>query len=198
MGMKKRIKILAIDPSINNVGWAYCVCASKDDPDMLWRWGQINTTVPSYIGRCREIAINLEVEVGKPDILVMEWPAFHESAKGHIAAKRGYTIDLAGVCGYLAGWWKLNKVQTFLLTAVQWKGSVSKDITARKFFRRFKINPVKLSDHTVDAAMICDYAIRNRLDIEGFIENLNRKETRIQVIDSVLDSQPHTQSIEKL
>lgn len=154
------MRILAIDPSINNVGW--CVWNScKSDRLKAWRWGCWKLEGYNYPMRLMDLILHIDETVGPFDILVSEWPAFYSSQKGHIAAHQNYTIDLAGICYWVAGWYRLDHRHHFPLTASNWKGSVPKLVTQRKFIRTFNKHMHQINEHAVDATMMLHYWLQN-------------------------------------
>lgn len=102
----------------------------------------------------------------KFDFLITEKPAFFASERGQVAAHQNYTIDLAAIAFYVAGWFRMDHRHHYSITATQWKGTVSKAITARKFFKQWpKVDSASLDDHAIDAIMLhrfwlTDYARR--------------------------------------
>lgn len=150
------MRVLAIDPSIHNVGfatWNSC----KPDRFSAWKWGCWNLEGYNYQMRLMDLLNHIDDTVGPFDILVSEWPAFYSSDKGKIAAHMNYTIDLAGICYFIAGWYRLDHRHHFPLTASMWKGSVPKLVTQRKFIRTFNKFAHHINEHAVDATMMLHY-----------------------------------------
>lgn len=158
------MKILSIDPSVREVGWATVDGLYRED-DVIrddradWRWGCWKIQSMSYTYRLREIVEWIILEAGgldpDEDWLVCEWPAYFDSMAGHVAAKAGHTINLAGIDCYIAGFFRLPWQNIHLITATKWKGSVSKEITRRRFFRHMGIKQIYKIDHNaVDAVMM--------------------------------------------
>lgn len=109
-----------------------------------------------------DIKDRINEDVGDFDHLVIEYPTFFSSEAGQVAAHKNYTIDLAHICGFLAGWFHKDHRTYHPMTASEWKGSVSKEITMRKFCRIMKIKSAfQLTDHTIDAIMILRYFLQN-------------------------------------
>lgn len=150
--MAKEKRSIALDPSVNNVGWA-----SYERSSDTWTHGQWNLEGNSYLMRCRELAMNCKLEFGQIDELIIEWPAFYQSIKGFTAARQGYTIDLAGLGMYVAGFLRLNPGKIHLVTATEWKGTVTKVVTMAKFARIFGRPVGGLSDHVIDATMLLHF-----------------------------------------
>jgi hypothetical protein len=98
--------------------------------------------------------------------IVAEMPTFFSSEKGRIAAKEGYTINLALVLGSIIGRFDLvaeQKMPVQLYTPGMWKGQVSKEITRKKFFRTFKDASGGIYDNdTVDAIMILSFWLEKK------------------------------------
>lgn len=152
------MKIVSLDPSVNNVGWAIYDSSKKSkDGKAAWTWGKWKLEGDNYQMRLVDAVERMTVIIGELDILITEWPMFYSSQAGQVAAHNNYTINLAGFCAYVAGRYNLNHRNWYLITASQWKGTVKKEITARKFFRYFKCNPNMYSDHEIDAIMLLHY-----------------------------------------
>jgi hypothetical protein len=150
------MRFLSIDPSMNRIGWAlYDTQAGGFDDLQNWSFGSLNPLGP---GRANKLlSIKRFFCRSETDQLICEMPAFFESERGRIAAKEGYTNDLALVIGTIYGC--IPNVELFLYRPQTWKGSVSKEITLARFRRKFgngKYNP----DHdTVDAIMLLRYHV---------------------------------------
>jgi hypothetical protein len=159
------MKIFALDPSINDVGWAVAENITRNEDGVWdcskinWRWGHWNIGSINLVNKFREIAEWVILEVGgldpTEDWIVLEWPAYFGTEKGQIAAQMGYTLPLAGVCAYVAGFFRMPPDSTFFLTATEWKGSVPKEITRMRFFRALGIEKIyKINHNAVDAVML--------------------------------------------
>jgi hypothetical protein len=172
------MKIVSIDPSINNVGWALIDGLWRREDDVIddskadWRWGNWKIASHSFTFKLREIVewMILTFDGLDPDCdwLVAEWPAYFDSMAGHIAAKAGHTINLAGIDCYIAGFFRLPWQNIHLVTATKWKGSVSKEITRMRFFRHMGIKQLYQIDHNaVDAVMmLLEFCKRKRLSFK--------------------------------
>jgi hypothetical protein len=143
--------ILAIDPSINNVGLAlYNTETGKLITRVLHPPKLQRQYLLSWI--CNQIQC---VEFFKNiNTLVIEYPTFQNSAKGRIAAQKGYTLDLAYIAGYISAECKLKPSCIHLPTPQQWKGNLPKAAVGRRFQRRFGIDPETITDHEYEAAMM--------------------------------------------
>lgn len=154
------MRILVIDPSVNFCGWALLDTEGKSIKSR-WSMGLIRPEGKNYAMRCVEILQQLQEVAPDIDHLVTEWPTFFDSARGHMAARQNYTVNLAGICGYIAGRYGFDHRKWSLITAITWKGSVSKDVTARKFYRHFGRKwQDKISEHEIDAVMLLHYFMR--------------------------------------
>jgi len=158
------MKIISIDPSTRNTGWAVIEGLKRDkhdvwdDSEARWRYGNWIINAHSLQAKFQEHAeyMIMEFDINpEEDWLVLEWPAYFGSEKGQVAAQLGYTLNLAGIVGYCSGYFRLPWQQVHLITAVQWKGSVSKEITKMRFFRAQGIKKIFDVDHNaVDAVML--------------------------------------------
>jgi hypothetical protein len=159
--------ILAIDPSMNNLGFAiYNANLGENRYDIdsdAWRFGLIH---PQTHGHFHHKWLNayerLEKSIGwNPTHLACEWPDFFNSVKGKIAAAKGYTIDLAGMVGYLVGKYDLPMDYVTLWKPNVWKGSVPKSATQAKFLRLFGKDAESVlrnySHDVIDAIMIAEF-----------------------------------------
>lgn len=160
---RKYFKILALDPSVNTVGWACVFKLWRDEDDVVhddeaeWKWGMWELMSASYTFKLHELTEYIDLWIGgieEGDLFVGEWPAFFDNMRGNVAAKKGYTIDLAGILCYIAGWYRLPWQSIAFLTAAQWKGNLPKEITKMRFFRALGVRAHKVDHNAVDACML--------------------------------------------
>mgnify|MGYP001144811521 CR=1 FL=1 len=155
--------ILSIDPSVRELGFA--ALQISPDKSRQWWWGLIKPEGDNYVAKlfdiCEMLIQFLPIPLDSDHIeLVTEWPQFFNNARGHTAAVQGDTLLLAGVNAFIIGYFQLRK--TTLRTAVEWKGSVPKQVTIRRFLKRFDQKWHDLNHNIVDAIMILhDHCIRN-------------------------------------
>lgn len=155
--MKKRI--LSIDPSVmNSAGWSTVDFELGVDGRQIlaedFRWGAWKLNGFNFQQRCGDLKDYIQMEIGHFDELICEWPMFYESAKGQTSARQGHTINLAGIAMFIAGWFHCDAKNLFLYTAPDWKGSVTKKVTAKRFFKTFGVDPINLQHDAVDATMM--------------------------------------------
>lgn len=148
--------ILFLDPSVNNVGWG-TLDTTKKKKKNAWKWGLWKIEGVNYQMKLLDLIQCIQMEIGHFDCLISEWPAFFDNERGQVASRQNYTIDLAGVCMYVAGWFHMDHRNHFPLTASSWKGMVQKHVTSVKFLRTFNIRPDKISEHAIDAVMLGHY-----------------------------------------
>lgn len=146
-------RILSIDPSVNNVGWCLLVIPGGE-ADCTWNWGTIHPDGVNLIHRCADLVAALQLLNLGFEELVIEYPAFYQGQKGYIAAKEGYTLNLACIGGYIAGFFGLPPERVHLITAPMWKGTQAKVVTARKFFQAFGVHAGQVGPDAVDATMM--------------------------------------------
>lgn len=149
--------ILAIDPSVNDVGW--CLRDSNNE----WEGGTISLpSEMSFHWRLKRIKDSLrfiqnaQLRIKLPiEQLVYENPTFMGSSRGQIAAQKGYTINLGIVCGFIIGTFDISPHDIFGYTPMEWKGTVPKRATEAKFIRTFgKETAERVSEHEIDATML--------------------------------------------
>jgi Holliday junction resolvasome RuvABC endonuclease subunit len=175
--MKELPILLAIDPSVRNLGWCI-INLNKVEEDRYydlegeaWSYGivqmksthQIDPSILKYRWEeaCRKLTQAIDVYESEPTHFASEWPTFFNSMKGRIAATQNYTLGLASMVGYIAAHFDFNPENIALWTPQQWKGSVPKYVTVEKFKLIFGKKAEKLSrmltDDTIDAIMIARY-----------------------------------------
>lgn len=170
-------KIVSIDPSINEVGWAVVDGVYRDESQVWhddkanWDWGMWRIVSNSLPFKLKEITERIIMQCGgmePEDIFVCEWPMFFDNQRGHIAAKAGHTINLSAVAAYIAGYFRIRPENVFFLTAAQWKNSVSKEITRMRFFKHMGIKQIYTIDHNaVDAVMLLlEFCKRKRITFQ--------------------------------
>lgn len=159
------LDILALDPSVmNRCGWATVQLEWDKDCKLVkeeWNWGAWQVDGMNFQMRCADLRDHIiEQGLEEFDNLVCEWPAFYASAKGQIAAQQGYTVNLAGIAMYIAGWFHVLHKNLFLYTAPDWKGTVKKTVTAQRFFKLFGLNGMQEDHNAIDACMMLVYHCR--------------------------------------
>lgn len=142
--------ILAIDPSVaQRSGWA-----TYDTETKVWKWGHFDSEGINFKVRCANLKSDIIRKIGHFDEFVGEWPMYYASERGQIAAQQSYTINLAGMIMYIVGWFQLESKLVHLYTAPDWKGSVPKQVTARRFYKHFGIEIKDVDHNTIDACMM--------------------------------------------
>lgn len=160
---------LCLDPSVmNRCGWATLDLEIDDKSGEIlkeeWDYGFWEVDGLNFQMRCadlRDYIASLQNEF-QFDTLICEWPMFYDSGRGHVAAQQGYTINLAGIAMYIAGWFHIPHQRLFLYTAPQWKGTVSKAITQRRFFRMFGLADTQVDHNAIDAVMLLVYHLKEK------------------------------------
>lgn len=147
---------LAIDPSINTCGVSLYDPATKD-----FEWKLVRPEGRNLVRRmeCIESEIARFLRFRNCNFagithLVCEYPQFFNSEKGAVAATMGYTLDLAAICGYMAGICKFAKVDFY--TPQQWKGNLTKKAIEFRFQKMFGDIPLP-SEHEQEATLMLYY-----------------------------------------
>lgn len=149
----ENIKLLSLDPSVNQVGFA--TLQFSPEGEQMWTWGSWTLSGYNLLERCSDLCAYVQ-QSGNADFtdLILEWPTYYASDTGQIAAKMNYTINLAAIAMYVAGFFHTPVSRIDLVTAPQWKGQANKRITARRFFRNFGEEALQVDQHAVDAVML--------------------------------------------
>lgn len=154
------MRSLSLDPSINHVGWALLDHQEKTK-QAAWEWGTFELEGANLQMRFMHLVECIQQSIGHFDFLITEKPTFFTSEKGQVAARQNYTIDLAACAFFVAGWFEMDHRHHFPITATQWKGSVSKLITARQFFKLWPLVETNaISEHAIDAVMLHRYWVQ--------------------------------------
>lgn len=174
------MKIFSLDPSVNNCGWAVIEKLYRKDKVIKtdkaqWRYGNWKLQGHSFSAKLQEIVEYIILEVDglsedEGDWLLLEWPAYFGSHKGQIAAQMGHTLTLAGIDGYVAGYFRLPWQNFHFITANQWKGSVTKNITFMRFCRVMNVKPFKIDHNAVDAFMMLHAFCKDRKIIDKMMK----------------------------
>lgn len=155
------MNILAIDPSINNIGW--CLWDSTTEN---YRWGLLqpegekDRDLDRLVWRIVRAFAKLQVTLSNIQLnhLVCEYPAFFDNDRGKTAAKQGYTHDLAYICGYASAIYRLGPEQIHLYKPAEWKGNIPKSGIEFRFRRLFgAVNAIETTDHEQEATMLLRY-----------------------------------------
>lgn len=148
--------ILGIDPSVNNVGVAY----TRTDRVSDLQWFQIDPIGGGIEERAKYIVKRLRLlGLQNSNFGVIEYPCFQHSQRGHIAAQKGYTNDLAFVCGYIVA--SMPDVGWLMPTPNQWKGNQTKVAMGAKFESWTGTPYSQVSDHCYEAAMMIKWFLDN-------------------------------------
>ncbi len=155
------MNILAVDPSVRNIGWAL-----HDTSEGKWEGGTISFNRGPILDTCQILAAKLQSiirNIPRLDVMITEQPVFFGSAKGRIAAMKGFTLDLAFVNGYLIAHFRSQhrglRVKQF--RPADWKGMVHKKATEAKYIRTFPDRRLP-SEHEIDATMMLYHYIQTR------------------------------------
>lgn len=158
-------KIVAIDPSLNNIGIAWTI-----DSGQNLHWQAFH---PLYLPKVDK-ATRLEwvghslvkkleqLRITDADILVIEYPNFQTSVRGAIAAEKGYTIDLGFLAGYLTR--AFSSADVYMPTPIEWKGQQPKEAIGKKFTKWTGVDYNTVSDHEYEAVMMIKW-IKEKLKL---------------------------------
>lgn len=144
---------IAIDPSINNLG-----VALYDPTTKIYEWKLVHPEGNKLFHRLQDIETSIgqflrfrNLTYANITVLICEYPQFFNSEKGAVAATMGFTLDLAAICGYMAGICKLAKI--VFQTPQQWKGNLTKQAIEFRFVKLFGDIPLP-SEHEQEATVM--------------------------------------------
>lgn len=156
------MKILAIDPSVNNIGLAIWNLTNNKIRTRLHHpvrtfanANESQSMIQLANAALRFIWVDF-LQGEKVDKLVVEYPAWQASTKGLIAMQKGYTLDLAFLAGAMATGFKLSSQDVYTPTPLQWKGNAPKTATQHRVQKQFGM--LQISEHEVDAIGLAMWA----------------------------------------
>ncbi len=145
------MKILAIDPSVNNVGIAWHDNELGTTKSSLFK--PTRHTMPCICHAiCSHLALTVLQKGERPDFVILEYPQWEASERGLIAMQKGYTLDLAFIVGFIAGRLNLAPANILVPTPRDWKKNIPKAATELRVKRYFGSNlRAGISEHEYDA-----------------------------------------------
>lgn len=192
------MRVLSIDPSVNHVGWTVFDTKHEqvevfrlalkggvkgkapknklaefalNAKQAAWTWGTFELEGSSLMMRIVDLLqqINAVHDGFNFDYLITEKPAFFDNQRGIIAARQNYTIDLAYINGMVGGWMHMDHRKHHTITAITWKGSVSKEVTGKHFFRCFPGRTKGISEHSIDSTMLLHYWLQTWASVSPLV-----------------------------
>lgn len=120
-----------------------------------------SVSILNWLAMVENLEITLEKYFKKITEVYIEFPGlWGNSAKSYSSSAKGDTFMLAGLCGFLACFFKLkNKnIHVIFISPQQWKGQLPKDALKRRLKIRLKTLQTDL-EHELDAIGIALWAI---------------------------------------
>jgi hypothetical protein len=158
------MKIIGIDPSINNIGISWLNTETEEI-----KWHEINPPKDSgnygsrrrMVGRflCNNLTI---LNLTDANVGIIEYPNFQVSQRGKIAAEQGFTLDLAYLSGVVATF--MPKTRWLMPTPIQWKGTQPKHAIGVKFGVWTGEDHTQVSDHCFEAAMMIKWYLDQEIN----------------------------------
>ncbi len=181
--------IVSLDPATHVTGYAVHVIdrMEGDPPVGIFRLSQYGLIEGSNVDkesklfdlnmRCLEINSKLRYMIVnlKPTNLVLEFPEYQPRRKSEMPTSRQVEAvrQLAFLCGKIVTGWELylysigetvgvHLPMAALITPTEWKGQLSKEMTAERCLKQYGIVPTDSKSHNfIDAIMIGDYYIKD-------------------------------------
>ena len=144
------MNLLSVDPGTRYTGYAWW--DTTHTHITLLKYGLIRAVAVGDDWKKRVYNIKQEIQENFPEFksVVVELPEFHAGARGMNASRQGDTLMLAVLCG------ALMTGSTYFVTPSQWKGQLSKQMTAKrmlKYWPELKIKQ-KIDYNWADAVML--------------------------------------------
>lgn len=149
--------ILAIDPGLHKLGWAYW----SDTHTVFvgtrpFEWGALTTKdlwSVSWKLRAHRMAERVAkvMKKCKPSLVICEMPEEWQSAKGQAALQSGNIRKLVYLVGLIGGRVDTTKASYYTVEPSKWKGQVPKEITRARIIRAYGPRFKEESEDTIDA-----------------------------------------------
>ncbi len=174
--------ILALDPSINHMGWTLFTTTTEEDIWRIFRWGTLETLkFKSYsmadriIYTIEELGSTLRGFIVHPFILqavVIEEPQLWGAYKSVASQHSGALLSLYMLTGALCWWgWRYVSKEVVSVKVSQWKGQLPKRITTKRTQEFWKVR-FETSDEA-DAAGLGTWYLKSK----GFRHGTERTRT---------------------
>jgi hypothetical protein len=143
------MRILGIDPGLR-------ACGVAEHHDGVWRTETIRPQARDLVERVREILDHFRVQIGLPDLVVIELPQVYQ---GHL--QKGDPNDLIKLAVLVGAITALFICPVLLPTPTQWKNAVPKEIHHRRI--RAKLPELgRCSKDAMDAVGLCLYGMERQ------------------------------------
>jgi hypothetical protein len=148
------MNLLSVDPGTHYTGYALW---DKTHTTMrLLQYGLVRANQFSWVERVQHIRfeiherLSMTADVTTWEELVIEFPELQTGERGTNASRQGDTLKLAFLCG------ALMRGATRLFTPSQWKGQLSKQITAIRMLQYWPMLQIvqKIDYNWADAVML--------------------------------------------
>jgi hypothetical protein len=142
------MNLLSVDPGTHYTGYAWW--DTTHTHITLLKYGLIRATGDDWKKRVYNIKQGIQENFPEFKSVVVELPEFHAGARGMNASRQGDTLMLAVLCG------ALMTGSTYFVTPSQWKGQLSKQITAIRMLQYWPELGVKqkIDYNWADAVML--------------------------------------------
>ena len=153
------MNLLSIDPGTHYTGYAWW--EETHTHITLFKYGLIRATEDDWNKRVETIQFKIQEHFPEFKSVVVELPEFHAGARGMNASRQGDTLMLAVLCG------ALMTGSTYFVTPSQWKGQLSKQMTAKrmlKYWPELKIKQ-KIDYNWADAIMLGVMTSKRDVDV---------------------------------
>lgn len=159
--------ILAIDPSIMNLGWALLSPTASVGPRLI-AYGTVvrKTGELSPESRINSIIWGLNSAIGETgherdiDVVVIEQPQLWGSYKSAASLHQGALLGLFILTGALYWWANHNFPRAHLIPVTEWKGQLPKHVTQKRMEQKYGVKFA--TDDESDACGLGDYWLTER------------------------------------
>ena len=199
--------VVSLDPATHVTGYAIHVMVDKDEkPETglfaLVKYGLIegkvtkdekNSKLFDLNMRCLEINSKLRYMIVniEPSNLVLDFPEYQPRRKSEMPTSRQVEAvrQLAFLCGKIVtGWelyvytimnkYKINLPMPAMITPTEWKGQLTKEMTAERCLDQYGVSPSDSKSHNfIDAIMIGDYYIKEVMKHK--VRDINDKSKKV-------------------
>ena len=162
------INILALDPSILHLGWAY-MCLHQHRDIVILDSGTIvvpeeykDEELVKRIGANIEALYDLDFDV---DTVVIEQPESWGAYKSMASSRSGSLLKLELLTGALVGWALTVGLEPILIPVSKWKGQLPKHVTTKRMEKKYE-RKFATSDEA-DSVGLGDWYLMQQIKVEA-------------------------------
>lgn len=157
------------------LGYSAAIKAQDKKADWPIRANSIITQVTNSLSTYMKLSGSRHTFNDGNKLMIIELPTRYFSEKGEAANNSDATIKIAAIAGMFSLLGQHRGFHVEFITAPEWKGNVTKEITQRRVSKHWGV-PVDTDDNEADAIGIMDWYFRRFLSKRGMRYHIIRHE----------------------